>query len=440
MIQRDRSKALFERAVKVMPGGNSRTTVWSAPFPLYAARGAGCRIWDVEGVERLDFLNNYTALIHGHAHPAITTAVAEQIANGTCFPMPTEAEVAHAELLCARIPSFERIRFANTGSEAVMMAVKLARAYTGRAKIAKTEGAYHGSYDPVEVSQDTPPALWGNGDPPTTAYTKGTPKGILDDTIVIPFNNAEQAERILRAHGRELACVLVDPVPNRTGMLPADPAYLATLRRVTQELGALLIFDEVISFRVGYRGAQGAFGIEPDVTSVGKIMGGGFPVGAVAGKAEFMALMDPRAGKPAVPHGGTFNANPVTMIAGRIAMEMMDEAAFARLNGLGDRLRRQAAEAFAVAGVPGQICGAGSLFRLHMTARRLSDYRSAILSPAESAATKAVTEAMLEGGILVSPQGMGCLSSVMAEAEVDRFTEVLLASLRAVAARGLAAE
>jgi len=440
MIQRDKSKALFERALKVMPGGNSRTTVWNTPFPLYAARGEGCRIWDVEGVERLDFLNNYTALIHGHAHPAITAAVTAQIANGTCFPLPTESEVALAELLCGRIPSFERIRFANTGSEAVMMAVKLARAVTGRAKLAKTEGAYHGSYDPVEASQDTPPELWGNGDPPTVAYTKGTPQGILDDTVVIPFNEPAQAERIIRAHGKSLACVVIDPMPNRTGMIPASSDYLAAIRRVTRELGILLIFDEVISFRVGYRGAQGQFGGDPDVTAIGKIMGGGFPVGAVAGRASLMAEFDPRKGKPPVPHGGTFNANPVTMTAGRVAMELMDEAAYQRLNDLGERLRRQAAEAFAVAGVAGQVCGAGSLFRLHMTTRRLSDYRAAIATPAQKAAQAAVTEHLLGNGILISPQAMGCLSSVMGEAEVDRFCEALLAALRAAAAQGLAAE
>ncbi|MBL4721667.1 MAG: aminotransferase class III-fold pyridoxal phosphate-dependent enzyme, partial [Alphaproteobacteria bacterium] len=256
----DKSSALFDRAVNVLPGGNSRTTVWSAPFPVYAASGEGCWLTDVDGRRYLDLLNNYTSLLHGHAHPTIHDAVRAQLDIGTCFPLPTGQEVDFAEFLCDRVPGFEQVRFANSGSEAVMMALKAARAHTGRPKIAKCEGSYHGSYDFAEVSLDSGPETWGNAEPKSVPYSKGTPQSVLDDVVVIPFNHPQEAERILRANATELSCVLVDPLPNRGGLIPASREFLDMLRQVTTECGMVLIFDEVISFRLGFEGAQGAFG------------------------------------------------------------------------------------------------------------------------------------------------------------------------------------
>src|ERR1051325_151998 len=330
-----KSAALFAQAQGVMPGGNTRTTVYMAPYPPYAASGDGCWITDVEGDRRLDCLNNYTALIHGHAHAEIVEAATRRLALGSSFPLPTPEEVELAALLCDRLPGAEPFRFTNSGSEAVMMAIKAARAFTGRPKIAKCEGAYHGSYDYAEVSLDPPPEAWGRNSPVSFAYARGTPDNVLADVITIPFNDAEAAVSLIREHGSELAAVLVDPMPNRAGLVPADKAYLEALRSVTRDIGALLIFDEVITFRLGYRGAQGLWEIDPDLTTLGKIIGGGFPVGAVAGRKEFMAVFDPRHGKPALPHGGTFSANPVTMRAGLAAMELLDDAAFARLDAMG---------------------------------------------------------------------------------------------------------
>ncbi|MBI4540964.1 MAG: aminotransferase class III-fold pyridoxal phosphate-dependent enzyme, partial [Gemmatimonadetes bacterium] len=276
------SARLFERACKVLPGGNTRTTVFLSPYPLYAVRGHGCQIIDAEGIERIDFLNNYTSLVHGHAHPAIVAAVREQLELGTCFPLPTESEILLAELLCDRVPSVERVRFTNSGSEAVMMAIKAARAFSGRPRIAKCEGAYHGSYDFVEVSLDASPEDWGEADHPRAVrYSKGTPDAVLSAVTVIPFNHVSAAERILSEHADTLAAVIVDPMPNRVGLIPATREFLSMLRRFTSEHGILLIFDEVITFRLGYEGAQQEFGVIPDMTTMGKIIGGGFPVGAV---------------------------------------------------------------------------------------------------------------------------------------------------------------
>src|SRR6202140_3131070 len=277
------SQKLYDRALSSLPGGNTRTTVYMRPYPIYAARGEGCRVWDVDGNQFIDCINNFTSLIHGHAHPSLVEAATQQLALGSAFGLPTESEIDLAELLASRLPGVEQVRFANSGTEAVMMALKAARAFTVRPKIAKCEGAYHGSYDYAEVSLDPTPDSWGRNAPVSVAFAKGTPENVLADVITLPFNDPEAAVSLIREHGAELAGVLVDPMPNRAGLAPSDKSYLEALRQVTREVGALLIFDEVITFRLGYRGAQGVWGIDPDLPTLGRIMGGGFPVRATPG-------------------------------------------------------------------------------------------------------------------------------------------------------------
>lgn len=432
MTERPVSAALYERAKAVMPGGNTRITVFMKPHPYYADKGEGCRLTDVDGVERLDFTNNYNSLIHGHAHPAITAAVRDQLERGTAFPMATEAEVRFAELLCDRVPSFERIRFCNSGSEAVMFALKAARAHTGRSKIAKCEGSYHGSYDYAEVSLDPTPATWGNADPKSVAYAKGTPESVLDDVVVIPFNKPNEAERILRAHAQELACVIVDLMPNRGGLIAATPEFAAMLERVRQETGVLIILDEVITLRLAYGGAQTLFGIAPDLTALGKIIGGGFPVGAVAGSAQVMAVFDPREGKPDLSHSGTFNANPVTMVAGEAAMHLLTQDEIDRLAALGDRARDGIAAAMQEAGMPGQVTGLGSLFRIHVHNRPLSDYRSMLMTQSEKDLLAGIVGHMRDNGVFVNERGVCSLSTPMTESEIDIFLECFKGAIATV--------
>jgi len=430
--QSPRSSELTERAAKVLPGGNTRTTVYHGPHPLYAHSGDGFRVTDVDGVERIDFINNYTTLIHGHRHPAIMAAVLKQLELGTCFANPTESEIALAEELCRRVPSFERVRFCNSGSEAVMNAVKAARAHTGRPKIAKCEGLYHGSYDPVETSLDSNPDNWGEDAPKAVPYSHGTPQGVLDDVVVIPFNDTERAEKILRAQGSALAGVVIDPMPNRSGLIAATGEFLAMLRKVTSDMGAVLIFDEVITFRVGPAGIQGLMGVEPDLTTIGKIIGGGFPVGAVAGKAEVMAVFDPRQGKPSLPHGGTFNANPITMVAGLAAMELLSPQAFAHLDDLGDKAREACRAAFRQAEMPGQVTGRGSLLVLHMNDKPLASYRDAWRSKEEQARYGQLHHNLLDRGVIISPSGLTAMSTPMGDREVEALGEALLGSLKAL--------
>ena len=423
---------LFRQAKTVMPGGNSRTTVYMAPYPPYAIEGQGCWTVDADGDRRLDLLNNYTALIHGHAHAAVTAAASARLARGSSFALPTPEEVELASLLVDRLPAVEQVRFTNSGSEAVMMAIKAARGFTGRPKIAKFEGAYHGSYDYAEVSLSSTPENWGSlAEPASVAYSRGTPPAVLEDVIVLPFNRPELAARRIERHAAALAAVIVDPVPNRVGLMPADREFLESLRAVTTAHGVLLIFDEVISFRIGYRGAQGYFGIRPDLTTLGKIIGGGFPVGAVGGRADVMAVFDPTGGAPAVPHGGTFNANPVTMAAGLAAMRLMDQAAFDRLDEFGAKLREGIAACFKDTGVAGSVTGVGSLFRVHPSQRALSDYRSSRADAPEAARLDRIVRFLLDHGVLLSTTGLGCLSTPMGDPELEGFLTVFAAALQA---------
>jgi len=427
-----RSAELFDRSRKVLPGGNTRTTVYHAPYPIFARSGSGCRVTDVDGVERVDFINNYTSLIHGHSHPEITAALSEQLRLGTCFANPTEAEVALAEVLCARVSSFDRVRFCNSGTEAVMNAVKAARAYTDRPMIAKVEGSYHGAYDPLEVSLDPSPANWGEDVPARIPYARGTPQGVLDDVVVLPYNDAAAAERLIGAHADRLAAVVLDLVPNRLGLIPAQPAFVETLRRLTRAHGIVLIVDEVITFRLDEGGAQHLYGVEPELTTLGKIIGGGLPVGAVAGKAEVMAVFDGSQGRAPLPHGGTFNANPLTMVAGRKAMELLTPEAFAHINALGDQARTELRRAFAVAGVPGQVMGQGSLFTIHFKERAPTNYREQYKTPAEARLMSHVFQHLLNAGVVIGSGGMGAVSTPMTGAEIDQLAEALLGALRGI--------
>ena len=430
---KSRSKALYDRALASLPGGNTRNTVFK-PYPIYAARGEGCRVWDVDGNELIDCINNFTSLIHGHAHPALIEAAMRQFALGSAFGLPTESEIDLAELLVSRLPSVDQVRFANSGTEAVMTALKAARAFTGRPKIAKCEGAYHGSYDYAEVSLDPTPAAWGRNAPVSVAYAKGTPEHVLADVVTIPFNDIEGTVSLIREHGKELACVLVDPMPNRAGLAPADKGYLEALRQVTREIGALLVFDEIITFRLGYRGAQGLWGIDPDLTTLGKIVGGGFPVGAIGGRAEVMAVFDPRHGKPALPHAGTFSANPVTMRAGLTAMQLLNNAAFAHLDAMGEKVRADINDAFRRSDVPGGAVGLGSLLKIHFSSRPIRDYRSAYMTEEEIRRQAVFHLGLLNRGVLAASYGLMALSTPMTDTDITTIIAAVSGALSEVSA------
>jgi glutamate-1-semialdehyde 2,1-aminomutase len=346
------SAELHQAASRFMPGGRTRNTVHFAPHPLYIRRGEGCYVWDVDGTRRLDAISNYSAQILGHAHPAVVEAVTTQVAKGTGFAAATELEGAYSELLCRRVPSLELIRFTNSGTEATMFAMRLARVHTGRSKIARMEGGYHGTHEYAEVSSSPDPSAAGlPGDPFPVADSPGTPTAILGDTVVLPFNDLENSERIIYAHANELAAVIVEPFMGLAGVIVPERGYLEMLRAITRELGIVLIFDEVISLRVAPGGAQSIFGVTPDLTAMGKMIGGGLPVGAFGGARSIMEHLTPgRVG--ALPHGGTFNGNPLGLAAGLAMMQQLTPEVYEDLATKGDRLRGALTDIFARHGIP----------------------------------------------------------------------------------------
>jgi glutamate-1-semialdehyde 2,1-aminomutase len=415
-----RSAALFREASRVIPGGTSKANMYFKPHPCYVAEGSGAWVTDVDGVRRLDCINNFTALIHGHAFPPIVEAVRRQVGRGTAFSSSTPEEVALAKLMVERVPGVEQIRFGNSGTEAVMMAIKAARAFTGRDRIAKFEGAYHGYYDDVQVSFNSTPPAWGLDDEPVSLPSSGgLPKHRVQETLVLPWNNCAAAERLIVRHKNELAAVVVDPLSNRMGFIPPAEGFLKALREVTRAHGILLIYDEIISFRVGYSGAQGRYGGDPDLTAFGKIMGGGFPIGATGGRAEVMAVFDPGSAGPRIASGGTYSGNPVSMVAGHAAMLPLDRAAFARLDDMGARLRARLIARFKESGVAGQVTGDGSLFRVLMTSAALRNYRDTVVDPAAAQRMSRLFLHLMDAGLLLNTNGLGCLSTPMGEPELD---------------------
>jgi glutamate-1-semialdehyde 2,1-aminomutase len=419
-----RSRALFDEALLAMPGGNSRTTTFFDPYPFYLQRGQGSHVWDADGNDRVDFNGNYTSLILGHAPPAVVQAVQDAAASGLSFPGPTESEVRLAEALCRRLPSLERVRFTNSGTEATMNAVRLARAFTGRPKIAKFEGAFHGTHDWVMVSVTPDPRTAGSRRRPrAVSWSAGLPPAIVKGVVVLPWNDADACEAILDREGATVAALIVDPLLSNAGMIPPADGFLPRLRALTERLGILLIFDEVISFRIGPGGAQERFGIRPDLTALGKIIGGGLPVGAFGGRADVMSYYDPRGGQPRISQGGTFNANPLTMAAGLATLEALTPEAYARLDALGERLRGGVARLLAATRRKGQVTGAGSLFWLHWTAGPLTDYRST--RPRDAGLGARIFMGLLNEGIVLTPRGLGACSLAMTDDEIDRFINAL---------------
>jgi glutamate-1-semialdehyde 2,1-aminomutase len=401
-----RSRTFYTAAVDRLAGGTTRTTVFFDPYPPALVRGEGCWIEDLDGNRRLDFLNNYTSLILGHADPRVVAAVTEQAQRGTAFAAPTESELRLAELISTRVPSVERLRFANSGTEATLFAIRLARGFTRRDKILIFEGGYHGTHDYAAASSSA-----------------GIPDVVRGTVVSAPYNDLDAVARVVRETGADLAAIIVEPIMGAAGVVPAKREFLHGLRELANANGSLLIFDEVISLRVAPGGAQELYGVRPDLTTMGKIIGGGFPVAAFGGRMDIMALLDPRGGSPAIPHGGTFNGNPVGAAAGIATLEALTPEVYARLNALGDLVRARVTELCARLGVAVQVTGIGSLFNLHFTADEIYDYQSSRAGANEQ--SRAAMLALLNEGIFLAPRGMGCISTPMGEAEVEALVDAL---------------
>ncbi|MEE2983111.1 MAG: aspartate aminotransferase family protein [Pseudomonadota bacterium] len=417
----EKNQKSFEHALRAreyVPAGTSRALLKHPPFPFYLAHAEGVTGTDLDDNTRIDFHNNYTAQIHGHAHPRINAAVEHQLPRGTAYSAPGAQEYELAKLLCERIGSIEQVVFNNSGTEAVMVALRCARAHTGRNKIGLFEGAYHGASDFVMAGGHDLPVP---DDPRRLSRPApdvgGLPLAAAEDAVLIRYNDPQAVREAVSRYGNELAAILVEPILGAGGVIPADAEFLKVLRAETERAGIVFICDEVISLRVALGGAQGYYGIQPDLTTMAKIIGGGFPIGAVGGRREFMR----RFGEPEeggmVANLGTFSANPISVCAGLEAMQMLDEAIIGHINELGEKARAGIAHAIARHEAPAQITGAGSLFQIHWTTLPVTDARCA--HTGDTDLNLLTFLGLCNRGIHVSMRGMAALSTPMSEDHVE---------------------
>jgi glutamate-1-semialdehyde 2,1-aminomutase len=421
-----RSDELFERARRVIPGGvNSPVRAFRAVggTPPFIVRGEGATVFDADGKAYVDYVQSWGAMILGHAHPRVVEAVTKAAGDGTSFGAPTPAEVELAETLCAAVPGIEKVRLVSSGTEATMSAVRLARGFTGRTKIVKFAGCYHGHADGLLARAGSGVATFGLPDSPGVTGAQAA------DTIVAPFNELVAVEGAFDAAGEEIACVIVEPVAANMGVVPPLPGFLEGLREITDAHDALLIFDEVITgFRLGPGGAQERFGITPDLTCLGKIIGGGLPVGAFGGRADVMAALAPEG---PVYQAGTLSGNPLAVAAGLTTLRALaEDPPYERLEAVATRLCDGLSWAASEAGVPVTINTEGSLFSLFFGADPVTDYESAAEQDAKAFAV--FFHAMLERGISIAPSAFEAwfVGAAHTDEQIEQTLEVAEESLR----------
>lgn len=396
-----RSLSAHDRRAAVLPGGTTRNTVFFEPYPPTLTRGQGSLVIDLDGNERVDFLNNYTALILGHAHPAVVEAVTAQTSRGSAFGSPTELELDLATVIQERVPTIERLRFCNSGTEATMQAMRAARAFTGRNRIALATGGYQGTHD------------WA------VAPGPGIPAGVAEHIVRFPFNDIEACRDVIERNAEDLAAVMVEPIMGAAGIIAPVNGYLEFLRDATSSIGALLIFDEVMVFRTGFGGAQGRYGVSPDLTALAKIIGGGFPVAAWGGRSEIMDVVRP--GGP-VSLGGTYNGSPVGLAAGLATLKLLQRENFESLNQSGGLLSQRLNAVLNHHDLPAQVTNVGSLFNFHWTNEQI---RSAEDTQGGSEELRLLFIGLLNRGYYLAPRGMGSLSTVISPAQIDGLCEAV---------------
>jgi len=406
-----KSKALYERAKRVLPAGVSYGIRFFEPYPFYTAKAKGSKLYDVDGNEYIDFWLGHAALILGHSPPPVVKAVRRQLENGTHYGTCHELEIALAEQVAKMVPNAEMVRFTNSGTEANMYAVRLARAHTGRNKIAKFEGGWHGGYDALHTGVKYPFNI-----PESAGLTSGT----LQDTILLPFNDLEGVKERLK--NEEVAAIVIEPVLGAGGGISAEKEFLKGLREFCDDKGILLIFDEVITgFRMAPGGAQQYYNVPPDITVFGKILGGGFPIGAFCGCRGLMERLDTlRYERPLYSfHGGTFTANPITMTAGLTTLKILEDGKLInQLNRLGDRIREQLRETFETYNVDVQVTGASSIFNTHFTRERAKNADAAFKADRKKLVDYHLR--LIANGVFFLPTHTGALSTAHSKADTEK--------------------
>ena len=414
----------FRRAAP-LTAGPAKGAYFFQPYPLTMARARGCTLEDIDGRRYLDFANHHSTQILGHNHPKVMEAVRGQLEQGIALGAPTGIETDMAAEMCRRVATLDRIRFVNSGTEATLHSIRLARGFSRKSRIAKFEGGYHGSHDAVEVSVAPPLDRAGPIQAPhSVPGAGGISPYAASEVRVLPYNDEAAVARLVEEHAGELACVIFDP---KAGLLPVRPEFARAVREITRRHGVLLIFDEIVGFRVGRGGLQEQFGIDPDLTCFGKIVGGGFPVGAFGGRADIMDLLDSSRGPTGFFQSGSFSAHPVTMAAGLATLRELTPAAFAHLNRLADRLTTGLNDLFARRGFPALAVNAGSVFSIYFIEGKLETYRD--LARADRALSHQVFLALLQEGYFLNHTLTMCALSLPME---DRHITGLVTAMEKV--------
>ena len=416
-----KSRAYFERCSMTMPGG-AKGAYFYAPYPLTMERGEGCYLFDLDGRQFVDFACHHTAQILGHNHPAVIQAIEKQMKQGVALGAHAGVEAEIAETLCHRVKSLERIRFCNSGTEATLHAIRLARGFSGRPKIAKFEGGYHGSHDAVEVSVAPPLDKAGPATAPVSVSGAGGASAhATEEVVILPYHDEDSVKRLLNKNRDELACVIFDP---KAGVMTLNKDFVQFVREITKELDILLIFDEIVGFRTSWGGLQEVYELSPDLTTFGKLVGGGFPVGAFGGRADIMSLLDNTLGPTGFFQSGTFSAHPLAMVAGLATLEQLTPEAFKRLNRLGERLYTGLRNLFRDRGVDAQVVGLGTVFSIYFTDKEAVNYRN--MATADAEITHSVFLSLLQQGYILSPNiSMNSLSLALNESHVDGLIEAM---------------
>lgn len=425
------SRRIAEEAAKYIPSGDTRAISYFAPYPTYGETGRGCTLTDYDGNEYIDFMNLMTAAIHGHAHPAIVAAQIEQVRKGVSHGIPAESQYRLAKILVDRVPSVEHVRFTNTGSEACLFAMRAARAFTGRDVILKMDGGYHGSSDYAQTNEiadvfsDNPPQLF--------LANRGIPSGILANMRVVDYLDLESATRVMEAEGDRVAAIMLEPILGAGGLVDPPASYLRGLRDLCDRHGAMLIFDEVISFRVSLGGKQLLTGVRPDLTTFGKIIGGGIAIGALGGRADVMALFDPRTEK-GINQSGTFTGNPLAMVSGIASLENITERELERLAALNRRLHLGVQKKIDELGVNMSANAVESMMAVYGTRNPFTTSRDAIAALIRNReAMRFFHLELLNRGVVCLSRGLFSISTPMDEAVVDDGVERICGALETIA-------
>lgn len=408
------SERLFSESVRVTPGGVSSPVRRFDPYPLYIESGQGCRVTDADGRTYIDLCMAYGPLVAGHAHPDVVSAVMGQIPKGTVYGAPSEPELRLAERIVSAVPSADMVRLANSGTEATMHAIRTARGFTGKDGIVKMNGGFHGAHDAVLVKA-------GSGSAEGVPSSMGVPSGAAQYTRTVEYNDAQALSDLLE-RDRDIACVIMEPILGNVGVVPPEDGYLREVRRITEENGVLLIFDEVISgFRVGPGCAQGRYGVTPDMTTMGKIIGGGFPAGAFAGRRDIMEMVAPQG---PVYVAGTFAGNPVSAAAGLALIDLMArDGNYATLERRSDRLVGAIRDAMADNGIPGCVNSVGSMFSVFFGPEEVRNGSDA--ERTDRAAFGRMFRYMLDNGVYLAPSALedSFVSLAHTDEDIDRLEE-----------------